>query len=137
MKPVIECIRDFVMTFPELKDGCFMIDYLSKDPVEYVVEAVPCDRIFKKYTDGGCIKQFLFIFASREAYSADVNKQIENSAFYEHFENWILAAAPEMLSQFLDGRNPFRLDVLTSGYLFDADYNTARYQIQLRLLYTD
>ena len=137
MKPVIECIRDFVMTFPELKDGCFMIDYLSKDPVEYVVEAVPCDRIFKKYTDGGCIKQFLFIFASREAYSADVNKQIENSAFYEHFENWILAAAPETLSQFLDGRNPFQLDVLTSGYLFDADYNTARYQIQLRLLYTD
>ena len=137
MKPVIECIRDFVMTFPELKDGCFMIDYLSKDPVEYVVEAVPCDRIFKKYTDGGCIKQFLFIFASREANSADVNKQIENSAFYEHFENWILAAAPETLSQFLDGRNPFQLDVLTSGYLFDADYNTARYQIQLRLLYTD
>ena len=137
MKPVIECIRNFVMTFPKLKDGCFMIDYLSKDPVEYVVEAVPCDRIFKKYTDGGCIKQFLFIFASRESYSADVNQLIENSAFYEHFENWILDTTPENLSQFLDGRTPFRLDVLTSGYLFDADYNTARYQIQLRLLYTD
>ena len=137
MKPIIECIRNFVMTFSELKDGCFMIDYLSKDPVEYVVEAVPCDRIFKKYTDGGCIKQFLFIFASRESYSADVNQLIENSAFYEHFENWILDTTPETLSQFLDGRTPFRLDVLTSGYLFDADYNTARYQIQLRLLYTD
>ena len=137
MKPVIECIRDFIMTFPELKDDCLMIDYLSDKPIEYSVESVPCDRIYKKYTDGGCIKQFLFVFASREAYSADINQLIENSAFYEHFENWILDTSQETLNAFLDSRNAVGLNILTGGYLFDADYNNARYQIQLRLLYTD
>ena len=26
MKPIIECIRDHIMTFPELKDGKLMVD---------------------------------------------------------------------------------------------------------------
>lgn len=137
MKALIECIRDFIMTFPELKDGCLMVDYLGSEAIEYSVESVPCDRIYKKYTDGGCIKQFLFVFASREAYGADVNQCIENLAFYEHFENWILNTEQETLDSFLDGRNAVSLDVLTGGYAFDEDTETARYQIQLRLLYTD
>ena len=137
MKALIECIRNFIMTFPELRDGCFMIDYLSEKPIEYAVIAVPCERIFKKYTDGGCIKQFLFLFASREFYSADINQLIENSAFYEHFENWIADTEPETLDQFLDGRNAVSLDILTGGYAFDEEADTAQYQIQLRLLYED
>jgi len=137
MKPIIECIRDYVMTFPELKDGCLMVDYLSDTAIEYTVEAVPCDRIFRKYTDGGAVKQFLFIFASREFYNADVNQCIENLAFYEQFENWIESRNLDGIYPDLDGRTPVSLDVLTSGYSFDADPDTARYQIQLRLLYED
>lgn len=137
MKPVIDCMRDFVMTFPELKDGCLTVDYLSDKAVEYCVEAVPCAPFARKYVDGSGVRQFLFIFASREFYSADVNQNIENSAFYEKFENWILKTDAETLYPFLDGRQPVSLDLLSGQYVPDADFGSARYQIQLRLLYEE
>ena len=138
MKPIIECIRNYVLDFPELdEDGCLYVDYLGDQAIEYSVEAVPCDSVFKRYTDGGCMKQFLFLFASREYYSADINQCIENLEFYEHFENWIrkndLAGdLPDLV-----GRDPESNEVLTAGNAYDADSNTARYQMQLRLLYEE
>lgn len=137
MKPLTECIRNFIMTFPELKDGCLMIDYLGDKAVEYSVESVPCDKIVKRYADGGCMKQFLFLFASREFYHADINELIDNSDFYEKFEDWIFQTTPEMLSPFLDGRCAVSLHVLTAAYLYDTQADTARYQIQLQLIYED
>lgn len=89
MKTIIECIRDYVMTFPELKDGALLVDCLGSEPIGYTVETVPTDPIYKRYTDGSCIKQFLFIFASREYYGEDVIQNIENLGFYEHFADWI------------------------------------------------
>ena len=83
------------------------------------------------------MKQFLFVFASREFYSADVNQCIENLAFYEHFEHWITDNNLNGELPDLDGRAPVSIEVLTGGYAFDADSNTARYQMQLRLLYEE
>lgn len=137
MKPLIECVRDFVMQFPELKDGCLYVDYLGSTAVEYCVENIPCNPVFKRYTDGGCMKQLLFLFASREWYSADVNTCIENLAFYEDFANWIYEQNQTGVLPDLDGRSPVSLEVLTGGYVFDEDSKTARYQMQLRLLYEE
>ena len=135
MKPLIECVRDYIMEYPDLKDGCLLVDFLGDQAIEYSVETVPCNPMFKQYTDGGCMKQFLFLFASREFYSADVNQCIENLSFYENFESWIRANNLAGLLPDLDGRTPVAIEVLTDGYAFDADSSTARYQIQLRLLY--
>ncbi len=133
MKPIIQCLRDHIMQFPELKDGCLMVDYLGDSPIEYTVEPVPCDPVYQKYADGSCIKQFLFIFASREYYGANINQNIENLGFYERFSDWITEGElPD-----LDERIPVSMDVVTGGYAFDVDANTARYQIQLRLLYEE
>lgn len=138
MKPLIECVRDFVLTFPQLdENGCLHVDYLSSEAIEYSVEAVPCNPVFQQYTDGGCIKQFLFLFASRAYYSADVNQCIENLAFYEQFADWIFSSNQTGTLPDLDGREPVSIEVLTGGYAFDADSSTARYQMQLRLLYEE
>lgn len=138
MKPIIECIRNYVLDFPELdEDGCLYVDYLGDQAIEYSVEAVPCEPVFRQYTDGGCMKQFLFLFASREFYNADVNQCIENLAFYEDFERWITENNRAGELPDLDGRTPVSIEVLTGGYAFDADENTARYQIQLRLIYEE
>lgn len=137
-KPIIECVRSYILDFPELKNGCFLVDFLGNQPVEYVVETVPCDPIFKKYTDGSCMKQFLFVFASREFYSEDVSRCLENNMFYEHFEDWITERNfSGILPNLDDKRCPVSVEVLTRAYAFDADTNTARYQIQLRLLYEE
>ena len=138
MKPLIECVRDYILTFPALdENGCLSVDYLGSRAIEYAVEAVPCDPIFTRYTDGGCIRQFQFLFASREFYGADVNRCIENLAFYEDFADWIFRRNHDGDLPDLDGRAPVSLEVLTGGYAFDEDSNTARYQMQLRLLYEE
>lgn len=143
MKPLIECVRDYIMDYPDLKDGCLLVDYLGDQAIEYSVETVPCNPVFRQYTDGGCMKQFLFLFASREYYSADVNQCIENLSFYENFESWVRSNNQNGVLPALDAgtscprRTPVSIEVLTGGYAFDADTNTARYQMQLRLLYEE
>lgn len=137
-KPIIEGIRDYILSYPELKDGCLMVDVLGSEPVEYTVETVPCDPIHTRYVDGDCIKQFLFIFASREYFGEDVNQAIENLSFYEEFEDWIYEQNQSgSLPDLGDGRSPISIEVLTRGYSLSETANTARYQIQLRLLYEE
>jgi hypothetical protein len=138
-KPLIESIRDYISAFPDLSENCcLLIDYLGDKPVEYTVEAVPCDPVYKEYVDGEKVKQFLFVFASREYFEADVNTCIENLHFYENFEEWIEqnndnGVFPDLGSN----RTPVSLEVLTRGYVLSADEETARYQIQLRLVYEE
>lgn len=135
---IIEALRQYVYGFPELKDGALLVDYLGSTAVEYTVETVPCDPIYRRYTDGGCLKQFLFLFASRESYSRDVAQCIQNMEFYEKFEQWIREKnAAKELPDLGEKRRPVFLEVVTGGYAFSEDANTARYQIQLRLVYED
>lgn len=138
VSPLIECIRNYILRFPELKDGYLLVDILGDKPIEYTIETVPCDPVVRKYTDGSCMKQFLFIFASREFFSEDVAQNIENLGFYEKFEDWIKEQNDEgILPDLGDDREPVSIEVLTGGYAFEADTNTARYQIQLRLTYEE
>lgn len=138
ISPLIECIRNYILSFPELKGGALLVDILGDKPIEYTIETVPCDPVVRKYTDGSCMKQFLFIFASREFFSEDVAQNIENLGFYEKFEDWIKEQNDEgILPDLGDDREPVSIEVLTGGYAFEADTNTARYQIQLRLTYEE
>lgn len=135
---IIQSVREYVMKFPELKDGYLRVDYLGADPIEYTVEAVPCDPIYQQYADGGSIKQFLFIFASRDFFSADINQCIENLDFYEKFAGWIEENDNNKIYPQLDsGKTAVKIEVLTQGYAFDFDEKSARYQLQLRLLYEE
>ena len=135
MSAIIDSVRTYIMEFEGLQDGLFCVDYLGADPTEYSVEAVPCDPIYKRYTDGGCLRQFLFVFASREFYSADVVQNTANAAFYAAFMDWIYENDLNGVLPVLDGHEAISIEVLTSGYVFDADGDAARYQIQLRLIY--
>lgn len=139
MKRIIaESVRDYIMDFPELKEGCLLIDFMGDEPVEYVIETVPCEPIVKKYTDGSSMRQYEFIFASREYFSEDVITNIENLGFYQKFEEWINERNENgILPDLGDEREPVAIEVLTQGYAFAVDSNTARYQIHLRLTYEE
>lgn len=137
-RPLIECLRDYILGFPELKNGCLCnVDYLGDQSIEYDIEAVPCDPVYKRYIDGDCMKQFLFLFASREEYNAQVATCIANLHFYEKFEEWIEDNNANGNFPDLDGRLPVSIEVLTRGYPLSAEADTARYQIQLRLIYEE
>ncbi|CUN37010.1 chloramphenicol resistance protein [Clostridium disporicum] len=135
---IIKSLRDYISQCPylyEFNKG-INIDYLDNNSTTYSIEEVPCEPIIKRYINGDTKRQYDFIFASRESYGADVFQNIENSGFYEDFSNWIEEQSVKGNLPSLEGnRESLEIKVSTTGYAFQTDDNSARYQIQLKLIY--
>lgn len=133
-KPIIESIRNYILTCDFLKDGKVNVDYLP-DEMAYSIEPIGGNPIYKKYADGKCLKQFSFAFMSVEAYDGDARTAIAASGFYQFFEEWIEENNMKEVLPDLEGHTSVRIDVLQSGYLFSTEADLGRYQIQCRLIY--
>ena len=98
---------------------------------------MPVSPIVKRYTDGGTLRQFVFVFASRETYDGNTLENMKISQFFEEFHNWIENQDNnKMYPVFEDNKiTPTKIEVLTSGYLYDNTGTTARFQIQIKLTY--
>ena len=130
---VIDGIKTFLETCPYLNGAEVGLDFLGSDAYEYTVEIMPEGGTIRKYTDGECIKQVGFVFASRNFYGADNCKNIE---FYENFSLWLDECTENgTLPTLGDGLEAIGIEAESSGYLYDSAKNTARYQIQCRLIY--
>ena len=137
---VIQAIREYLLTYPAISESgaMLLVDYLGSEVGQFTIEPMPCDPIFQQYADGGCQKQYVFLLASREEYSASLPPCIENEQFYEEFAHWIETQnRRKILPDLGDGRVPASIEVQTGGYALIEDTNTARYQIQLRLIYEE
>lgn len=134
---IIESIRNYFIDCPILDElRKIGVDYLEVNDRAYTIDPVPSDNLIKKYVDGSSIKQYLFVVASREFYGAGYEGNIENIGFYEKLSTWIDKQNKKHNLPVLSGnKESIELEVVTSGYLFGADENNARYQIQLRLKY--
>lgn len=135
--PIIESIRNFIANCPLLKNNTILsVDRLGDTEVEYTVDGEITSPILRKYVDGSSLRQFNFVFASREKYGSDTLQNIANSGFYEDFADWIEAQSSHGILPELDEfRTPQYIEVLSGGYVFDTTDSTARYQIQLRFVY--
>ena len=119
-----------------LKDGCLRVDFMGEKPIEYTIEVLPCDPVIKRYINGDTVRQYLFAFGSREHYSQERLQNIQNSAFYERFSDWVENQNKSgNLPELPDGMEAQGIYVVSSGYLFGESKTSARYQIQLRLEY--
>ena len=134
---VVEYLRNFIAGCPLLKNGVLLnVDRLGATEIEYTVDGEITEPILRKYTDGSSLRQFDFVFASREKYGADTLQNIENSGFYEDFANWIeIQSGSGKLPELDKYRIPQYIEVQSGGYVFDSDDSTARYQIQLKFVY--
>lgn len=133
---IIEALEKYFLQCDLLKEGCLRVDYLGEKPIEYAIEVMPCDPIVKRYADGSSVRQYLFAFGSREYYSQERLQNIQNSAFYEKFADWVEKKNhSEELPELPDKMEAEAIEVVSSGYLFDGSMKNARYQIQLKLLY--
>lgn len=133
-KPIIESVREYISTCPLMDDRKINIDYLG-DGIEYSIDPIGVDPIYKKYVDGGCIRQFQFALTSKEYYDGDARTMIGNSGFYQKFDEWISENNYSGIYPALNNYTVVKLEILMSGYLFSTDTDYARYQIQLRMLY--
>lgn len=135
---IIEHLREYFLIYPDLPAGDVGIDFLGAEPTQFTLEPVPCEPIFRKYTDGGCLRQFLFVFASRSYYGADVALCAENQALFEGLDRWLRDnEADGILPNLGEHRAAVSLEVRSSGYAFAEGADTARYQMQLRLIYQE
>lgn len=132
----IKAIRSYFDKCPLLdSEARINIDYIGTDAIEYAIYSEPIDPIYKKYVDGGMIKQFGFTFTTLNYYSAELMQQLENSGFYEEFQRWIEDNNEKGVLP--DVHGALKIEILTNGYLIDAEIDQARYQIQLKLIYTE
>lgn len=134
---IIESIRDFIAGCPLLKNGVLLnVDRLGATEIEYTVDGEITSPILRQYTDGSSLRQFEFVFASREKYGADTLQNIANSGFYENFARWIETQSNTgNLPELGKYRVPQYIEVQSEGYVFDSDDSTARYQIPLKFVY--
>ena len=135
-KSIIGGVTDFFMKCPLLKGGVFRVDALGDHAVEYAIETGIFEPILRRYVNGDTERQYQFNFGSREFYSMDRIQNIQNSAFYEEFADWVEEQnRNENFPELPDGCEPRSLEVLSPGYIYDGSMRNARYQIQLRLTY--
>ena len=133
-KPIIDSIREYVRTYPDIDNRKINIDYLG-DGLEYSIDPIGVDPIYKRYVDGSCLKQFQFALTSKEAYDGDARTGIANSGFYQNFEEWTEQNNLNDIVPELDGHDAIRVEVLQSGYLFSTEVDLGRYQMICRLIY--
>lgn len=136
---IIESIRNYIMKCPileELKE--VNVDFLPENPDTYSIEQTPSEPVVKRYMDGTTDRQITFVFACRMFYSDELINNINNSGFFEKFQDWLFDNSEEgILPELDEGLIPEKIEAISSGYLYDisGDLSNARYQIQCRLLY--
>lgn len=112
------------------------VNYLEDNTDTYSIEEVPVEPIVKKYINGDSIRQYAFIFTSREPYGIDVLTNIDNSGFYEKLADEIeINNNNEIFPSLDNGLEPLSINVTSTGYAFAVTEDTAQYQISLRLKY--
>lgn len=137
-KSIVEAIRDFIKECPYLQEFCtsLNVDYLGEEAGSYMIESSPADPYVKRYVNGCGIKQYPFVFSSKEIRSENVKENINNSAFYEHFKEWLDECTKAKVFPTLDGkRTPIKIFATTDGYVYDTDNGTAQYIIQCNFHY--
>ncbi|EOS33902.1 hypothetical protein C808_05372 [Lachnospiraceae bacterium M18-1] len=136
MDNIIASIREHIMKCPLMENERVNVDYVGTD-MSYSIDPLPCDPVIQRYTDGGVKKQFQFALTSNEAYDEDARVNIENSGFYEAFEDWLEKQnLKDDLPDLPKGKTAVVFETLNKGYLYDTDGNLARYRVECRLIYT-
>lgn len=130
---LIDYIRSLLRTCPLLENERINVDFLDAQNGSYSVNTSPAAPIVKRFIDGSSIRQYVFTFSSAELYGEEIRQNLENAGFWEDFMEWIESVTlPQSLET---GQEPHKIEVLSSGYAFMTDADSARYQIECRLLY--
>ena len=132
---MIEKIRDYFkenVTLAEEFDN-ILVDFLGEDATSYTIEPIPIEPILKAYADGGSLNQYVFQFGSREFYDNSVAQNINNLGFYERFQEEIETNNKNGVLPKITGIQS--IECLNNGTIQDVQNGTAKYVIQMRIIY--
>lgn len=136
----IENIRLWMRNCPAVgKQSRFNVDYMGHSPTEYAIYSSPStiatgtDILGNVYFQP--TQELNFTFVSLFAFSDDILENLQNLGFFNDVIQWIykqniLKNFPEIT----EGRVLSIMPTL-SPYLYDADTDSGRYQISLKMKY--
>lgn len=130
-------IRDWLRTCPLIdQNDRFNVNYLGAEPIAFSIEETPNTPVVQRYLDGSTIREKTWVLAAVQDYSPDVLSQIANSGFWEQFSDWVEEQSRKKnFPQMSQGKISRKIEVTTTHYLYRAGENTARYQVQMKLIY--
>ena len=109
------------------------VDFLSNEPIAYVIEPIPIEPILRQYADGSSLRQFVFQFGSREYFGADVIQNMRNTEFYEDFSELIEDNNKKGVLPKINGIQS--IECLNNGTINEDNTDNAKYVIQMRITY--
>ena len=138
MTAIADAVRTWLRECPLIgENDQFNINYLDGEPVSYTLDEGAGSSTIKRYMDGTERKVRAFALASTTEYGPDFLQQVANSGFWDQLVTWIEQRNhAHCLPQLPDGMTAAKIEVSSAQYLYRAGATTARYQIQLRLEYT-
>ena len=136
-KKIIESIREYIgnLSCMSTFTNAININYLSDEDGSFSIEEVPSQPIIKKYVDGSTVRQYQFIFTSKEPYSEEILQNIDNSSFYEDFANEIEEKNNNGDLPLLEGLETKSIEVTSTPYCLKVTEDKAIYEINLNLKY--
>lgn len=135
---VLSSVRTFIDGCPFLDEfkSAVNVNYLDENEKSYMLEPSVTQPVIKRYANGSTVRQFNFIFASREYFGRDVLENLDTDTFYEHFSEWLEQCTEKKNLPVMDeGKTARKIKATTNGYLFNADETKAQYQIQCQLVF--
>ena len=135
-----ENLRLWLRTCPAISNiDRFNVDFMGQDPTEYAIYSTPSainykhDIVGNVYPDS--IQELNYIFASLFAYSRDILQNLQNLGFFSDVISWIYQQNTEKNFPEIDEGTVLSIMPTLTPYVFDADSDSGRYQIQLKIKY--
>ncbi|MGM9621711.1 MAG: hypothetical protein ACI3X2_00080 [Butyricicoccus porcorum] len=133
---IIESIRQFLRTYEPLANGRLNIDFLPEEAQTYSVFQEPCESNLGHYITGKPKRQCIFVLASKEVHSSEIDQNSVNLEFYDDFASWMQEQNIAGNFPQLDRYEVTSIETTSPGYLYVNEINdTAQYRIQCRMLY--
>lgn len=132
-KSQMQFIKEFIETCNLLKNGKVNVDYLNNKQYSYSIDKVPVNPIYKKYRDGGSIKQIAFDFSITLPLTNVALYNLINSKFCEDFMSWIETQNNNRNLPNIPGVRS--IECTSPGYVLQKSETTAIYIIQMNCKY--
>lgn len=133
---IIESIRQFIRHYEPLKSGRLNIDFLPEEAQAYSVFMEPCESTVSCYITGKPKRQCVFVLASKEVHSNEIDQNAVNLEFYDDFAYWMQKQNLARNFPKLDRYEVTSIETTSPGYLYVNEINdTAQYRIQCRMTY--
>ncbi len=135
-----ENLRLWIRTCPAISSlDRFSVDFMGQDPTEHAIYSTPSAINYKHDILGNVyqapIQELNYIFASLFSYSRDILQNLQNLGFFSEVLDWINQQNTEKNFPEIEEGTVLSIVPTLSPYVFDADGDSGRYQIKLKISY--